>query len=249
MGRKKKPKQQCDKPPIQQEPISIQAPPPQQLPQIQSIAIQATNFSINLPILIEENKQLREENARLHGELGIKNALLCAKIEELSKRDKQIEELIAQNERLAKENAELKALVETHQMEISRLDREICGLRFQSFIDKLINAIQDANRIFTLEQVIPAKYAAELREMREDRNAIHYIRRTDSIETQNYKFKILAQYLRDGEYAVFIEELDAQYGDDFANAISRAIEEQLRDKSIGSPTPQILAHIDRYWLK
>lgn len=246
-GRKKKSKQRCEQPkqqPVaQQQPTDIQAPThAQQVQIIQSLAIQPTNVTINIPMLMEENKLLRDENMRLQNELGIKTALLQAKIEEINKRDKQIEELIAQNEQLRKENAELKIKVE-------KLNSKMDILYFEMFYNKLINAIQDANRIFSLEKIISPEYSMKLRGLRDDRNAIHYINDRDDDRIRNHKFRRLIQVMRDDEFRTHIDELDTNYCENFSDVILRALEEQLRDKPIVELSEREILHVDRYWLK
>jgi regulator of replication initiation timing len=245
-GHKKKSKQQYDQPkqqPVMQQQTDIQIPThPQQVQIIQSLAIQPTNMTINIPMLMEENKSLRDENMRLRNELGIKTALLQSKIEEINKRDKQIEELIAQNEQLRKENTELKIKVE-------KLQTDVDALYFQLIYDKLINAIQDANRIFSLEKIISSEYSVKLCELRNDRNMVHYIDDRDNDKIRDHKIRKLIQVLRDEHFHLHIDELNANYCDNFSNVILHALEKQLCDKPFVELSKQENTRIERYWLK
>lgn len=194
--------------------------------------------------LIKQNTFLRNQNTELCRKLEISEILLHERDERLEKDHITIEELTKKNEKLTKENAELRN-------RICILEEKIDTLTYDKLRKNIIFAIQGANGYHKLENRIDRNYVQYLRDLKIDRNEqAHYINndanKRDTPELANYKGARLLQVLENPNIKEVLDDIEFDYDVGFIDAVKGVLKKVIITPCIEPATIE-KSRIDRYW--
>lgn len=196
--------------------------------------------------------------------LGKENDDLRNQLAEMTGRKNMLEELNSKNEKtineLKKENKELKERIRILEEENSKHNQRVSELENNFRIEKLtkniIVAIQDVNRVHSLEQTIDTNYVDNLIDLRDNRNTLsHYIRynrkpNDDKFNIIKYKMQMLLKILNDKETSDIVADIEYNYDDGFFDAIKMELQKTLNlseYQNLQEPSEREKQVINKFW--
>jgi len=194
--------------PQQQPP---QPPPPICITFTQDIITQTPQYIQ----LLNENTQLRKEMSDLKD----------IHIKELTEKNKNIDELIKENNELKNEIKKLKAQLLCLESNITYLMQENKKTKIHNKINKFIIAIQDINKFFSLEKEIKNnKIKHFLIDIRNNRNNnSHFILDTLSKEITQYKIHTFINKLKNETNDIITNEVKQNIDENYPQLINTFI--------------------------
>jgi hypothetical protein len=139
-------------------------------------------------------EELTLENKVLHARIQQLDVKLDIEIQKNKCLETRIESLEQDNIQLKSENIQLKSENIQLREDIKDLKSEIQDIKLKELYNQFMIAIQDINRMYSLEQILKNSAFTNLRSNRI--NSCHYINENDSQELTNAKITVLYEKLQ-----------------------------------------------------